>query len=201
MSNHLLNAITQDHRVVYDLRDHYVSAQQKPHPRSHHDAELPAYKLMWEIVRHVSTEEALLHPLYVKYLGEDIGSKMARFDRLDHSEIKRELLRILHMPESLGPGTMEFENALEKVVGDLRRHNDSEEASDIPTLEKKMEPLDAHGVARAIEEAKNFFVPKRFKRGAEGKVNRDLLIDMLSIPEEQLNKEIRQFLGIEAYVL
>jgi len=46
-------------------------------------------------------------------------------------------------------------------LGDLHRHNDSEEASDVPTLEKAMGPEEAAKVAGLIEASKGVFVPEK----------------------------------------
>ena len=153
MSTAFGQTIANDHRAVYQLRDQYVAALDKGKKQ-----EL-AKLLMWNVARHVTTEEILVHPLCVKFLGTELGGKLAQFDGEGHAEVKQNFLKLLD--SSATPGSMEFDGALEKALGDLHRHNDSEEASDVPTLEKEMSATQAQELAQAIENAKAFFVPSR----------------------------------------
>lgn len=77
--------------------------------------------------------------------------------------MKTNLLSLLEMIyEGTRPGSSQFDNLLETTLGELHRHNDSEEASDIPTLERAMSAQEAAEVAQMFEAAKEFFIPKKY---------------------------------------
>ncbi|TFK31193.1 hypothetical protein BDQ12DRAFT_246866 [Crucibulum laeve] len=129
MSTVFGQAIAQDHHAVYALRDQYLAAAGQVDQQH-----ALAQQLMWEIARHVASEEILVHPLCVKYAGEEMGGKLAEFDGLEHAAVRENLVKLMELDAA--PGELQFDDMLEKVLGDLHRHNDSEEASDVPTLEK-----------------------------------------------------------------
>jgi len=79
MSTPFAQTIATDHRVVYELRDLFIASSGQP------DKQLAiAMELMWNIARHTTTEQVLVHPLCVKYLGNEPGGKLAEFDDLEH---------------------------------------------------------------------------------------------------------------------
>ncbi|KDR72004.1 hypothetical protein GALMADRAFT_143354 [Galerina marginata CBS 339.88] len=180
--------IAADHRAVYALRDQYIAA-----PTVEEKQEL-LNLLMWNIARHVTTEEILVHPMCEKFLGSDMGGKLAEFDSNEHAAVKKSLLQLLELGAS--PGSTEFDGAVEKVLGDLHRHNDSEEASDVPTLEKNMTSAQAQELSQAIEATKAFFVPSRFDRGSGDIITARALHAALTVNSDSIGKDLFDFLGI-----
>ncbi|KAF8989547.1 hypothetical protein BDQ17DRAFT_1373091 [Cyathus striatus] len=189
MSTLFGQAIATDHRTVYALRDQYLASSSNPEQQK-----LLAQQLIWEIARHVTTEEILVHPLCTKLLGEEMGGKLAQFDGSEHSAVKDNLLVLLN--QNLSPGDTTFDNGLEKILADLHRHNDSEESSDVPTLEQRMTIDQAQELAEAFEGAKLFFLPERFDKGAGETITEKALKGALTTPSKQLAEELYAFLKI-----
>lgn len=79
MSTVFGQTIATDHRVVYELRDQYIAA-----PDVESKKEILKL-LMWNIARHVTTEEILVHPLCENFLGSELGGKLAEFDGKEHA--------------------------------------------------------------------------------------------------------------------
>jgi len=183
-------AIKTDHQTVYTLRDSYVSHKDNP---THQQSVLA--QLLWEVTRHVSAEEILVHPWYLKAAGVDRGQKLSEFDGVEHKRIKDAILLLLGM--NLQPGSLEFDNGLEKILGDLHRHNDSEEESDVPTLEAAMTPEENRLLAHGLEKSKEFFLPERFNPGDGSTITMASLRAALMAPPEQLRQEFLQYLGLQ----
>ncbi|KAF4614246.1 hypothetical protein D9613_007437 [Agrocybe pediades] len=188
MSTVFGQTIATDHRVVYQIRDQYIAA---PDVESKKEF---LKLLMWNIARHVATEEILVHPLCEKFLGTELGGQLAEFDGKDHAGVKENLLKLLEL--GANPGDNEFDNFLEKVLGDLHRHNDSEEASDVPTLESKMTPAQAQELAESIEASKAFFVPSRFDEAAGDEITDNALMAAITTDSGVLGKSLFEFLGV-----
>ncbi|PPQ80377.1 hypothetical protein CVT25_003595 [Psilocybe cyanescens] len=188
MSTVFGQTIATDHRVVYELRDQYIAAPDV-------EAKKEILKLlMWNIARHVTTEEILVHPLCENFLGSELGGKLAEFDGKEHAAVKQSLKQLLELDAI--PGSAEFDGALEKALGDLHRHNDSEEASDVPTLEQKMTSAQAQELAQSIEASKAFFVPSRFDKSAGDSITEKALHVALTTDSGMLGKSFFEFLGV-----
>ncbi|KAF8069214.1 hypothetical protein FPV67DRAFT_1669231 [Lyophyllum atratum] len=187
MTTVLGETIATDHRVVYNLRDQYMAADVEG------KQELSKL-LMWNIARHVTTEEILVHPICEQFLGSAVGRKLAEFDRNDHAGFKQALLELFEL--GAGPGSLKYDDALEIVLGNLHRHNDSEEASDIPTLEKHMTPSEAEELSQAIEATKKFFVPSRFDGRAGDTITEKALHAALTVDSNSVKKDLLEFIGV-----
>lgn len=63
---------------------------------------------------------------------------------------------MLYQLENLSPGTLQYDQIIEKVMTSLHRHNDDEEIKDLPLLEP------AIGEEANINAAKSFKTTKKF---------------------------------------
>ncbi|KIJ56908.1 hypothetical protein M422DRAFT_773648 [Sphaerobolus stellatus SS14] len=194
MSTPFGQVVATDHRVVYQLRDQYIAATGNP------EQQLSiALELMWNIARHTTTEQVLVHPLCVRFLGGTDGGKLAEFDDDEHQHVKDQLLVLLDMySQGIGPGTSDFDNLLETALGELHRHNDSEESSDVPTLEKHMSVEEATRVAQLFEAAKGFFIPENFHPGSGNAPTVEALRAAITVSLEQIGPQMRSFLETQA---
>ncbi|KAF5350688.1 hypothetical protein D9756_008506 [Leucocoprinus leucothites] len=134
------------------------------------------------------------YPWYIKAAGPEMGAKLKLFDSADHEKIKAEIIHLLDLQSN--PGELEFDKGVEGIIGSLRRHNDSEEESDIPTLEAAMSLNDNKTTAMGLEKSKHFFVPERFHKGDGTTITMPALRAALTFPDEQLQSDFLQFLGL-----
>lgn len=134
-----------------------------------------ARQLTWEIARHAVGEEIVIYPLMEKHLGEQ-GKKLADADRADHQVrgfsllqknrahlVSKQVKILLSKLESLSPGTAEHFAILKDVMDHLKPHNDSEEHTDLPLLEKAI-GLDESEKAAKIFARTKMFAPTRLVR-------------------------------------
>ncbi|KXN85782.1 hypothetical protein AN958_10847 [Leucoagaricus sp. SymC.cos] len=186
------NQIRADHQLFYTLREFYFSSELSTNPVRRQAVLL---QLLWEISRHILAEHILVHPWYIKAVGEEMGGKLKAFDIADHQTVKAEIVHLLDLHSN--PGNLEFDRGVEKIIGSLRRHNDSEEESDIPTLVSKMSPSDNIVLASGLEKSKEFFIPERFHRGDGTTITMPALRAALTVPDEVLRSEFLRYLGLQ----
>ncbi|TFK31900.1 hypothetical protein BDQ12DRAFT_618010, partial [Crucibulum laeve] len=147
--------IARDYHTIYALRDQHLAAAGMVDQQI-----VLGRQLMWEFARHLVIEKILVHPLYVKYAGEEMGGKLVEFDGRKHAAMRDDLIRIMEL--HVEPCDTQLEDMLEKVLGHLHRHNGSEEASDVPILEKMMSPQEAQETAQALDMSKGFFQLEKY---------------------------------------
>ncbi|PPR04198.1 hypothetical protein CVT24_010746 [Panaeolus cyanescens] len=146
----LREAIADDHQLMYNLYNAYVSNTGNLKEQSKW-----SNQLVWEIARHATGEEIVVYPLFEKHLGEE-GKQMADHDRSDHQQVKNSLSEL----ENLQPGSSEHASLLKTIMETLRSHNESEEQNDLPALEKAMGSQASISSANKFKRTKHF-VPTR----------------------------------------
>ncbi|CAA7270420.1 unnamed protein product [Cyclocybe aegerita] len=178
----LLQAVADDHNEMYEYYDQYVKNAGNPEAQGRW-----ARLLTWEVARHAVGEELVVYPLMEKHLGAE-GKRLADGDRADHHVVKE----LLHKLESIQPGTQEHANVLKKVIDHLRPHNDSEENTDLPALEKAIGAEASREASASFKRTKKF-APTRAHPGAPDKPPFETLAGLLAAPIDKLKDAFATF--------
>ncbi|KAF8422000.1 hypothetical protein EV426DRAFT_607122 [Tirmania nivea] len=181
MSMTVTEAITHDHR---ELEDYYNNIKKAP---DHDTATRWQNQFVWELARHSIGEELVVYPAFEKYLG-DKGKDMANQDRADHNQLKVELKKFQNL-KSTDP---DFAPTLDKLFKDLQDHVKSEEAVDLPTLEKALTDDVTADIAKTFERTK-MFTPTRSHPSAPDKPPFETVAGLLAAPLDKLSDLFRKF--------
>ncbi|KAF5370940.1 hypothetical protein D9615_009791 [Tricholomella constricta] len=179
----LTEAITEDHREMYDFYRQYIYASGDKGAQEHW-----ARLLTWEIARHAVGEEIVVHPLVELCLGEQ-GAELTEQGRMDHQFVKEILYRL----EPMTPGSLEYAALLRQIMDHLHKHNEKEEKEDLPLIEPIL------GSDRSLAAAFNFLATKKFAPSRANPAPSDwqppfeTLVDLLKAPLDKLNEAYAKF--------
>ncbi|KAF9044217.1 HHE domain-containing protein [Panaeolus papilionaceus] len=178
----LLQAIADDHQLMYNIYDAYVSNTGNLKEQTKW-----SNQLLWEVARHATAEELIVYPLFEKHLGPD-GKQRADHDRSDHQQVKNMLTQL----ENLNAGSDEHATLLKTVIDTLRPHNTSEEQDDIPALEQAMGAEASISTANKFRRTKHF-VPTRPHPSAPNKPPFETVAGLLAAPMDKLKDLFETF--------
>jgi len=182
MSKTITEAITKDHREMYEYHDLYLQASGDADAQGRW-----ARQLTWEIARHAVGEEIVVYPLMEKHLGEE-GHELAEQDRQEHQFVKEKLYKL----ESLTVGTQTYHDTLTEIMQHLHTHNDSEEQNDLPLLEPKIGVEASQAAAASFTRTKKF-VPTRAHPSAPNKPPFETLAGFIAAPIDKLKDLFAKF--------
>lgn len=134
-------AISDDHAMLERLLQHIGAARG--------DRRILVDQVVYQLSMHTAAEEQVVYPALAE--GARNGSALARAGRHEHQRMKEAAAEL----DRSAPGVPEFEEALDRLIGEFRQHVPEEETELLPALRA------AAGALKMAELGNQFTAAKR----------------------------------------
>jgi hypothetical protein len=127
------------------------------HAASLRQAQLSALQhLTYRLIRHDLSEELIMRPAFIAYMGPQLGTLAAEHDRQDHEHARLVLLELyrnfsscaLHDTERMAQLTAQFR----ALMGELAEHMKRESGEEMPALERGLGRSESEELGRRYQE-------------------------------------------------